>query len=184
MQKLYDPYYFARITPVSVTELELLFFERSVYCTICFCFLTPFKDGIVHVTKVWVFLLQDKERQGKQSSPWKITVRTCQRQDGVNLITCFPLAGCTQRQTQIFRCIQPLSKPRREGCPDIRAAHVLLSLCGTVLINAAKASHASFFRNLQGICEAGTIIFPSLPLSCSILSDAEDTGSSLLSINL
>ena len=34
-----------------------------------------------------------EQRQGKQSPPWKITVRTCQRHDGVNLITCFPLAG-------------------------------------------------------------------------------------------
>ena len=96
MQKFYDPYYLQELLQFPWLSLNYYFFWKISLLYYMFCFLTPFKDGIVHVTKVWAFLLQDKERQGKQSSPWKITVRTCQRQDGVNLITCFPLAGCTQ----------------------------------------------------------------------------------------
>lgn len=115
-----------------------------------FCFLTPFKDGIIHVTKSIRISAVGQRKTRKRESSLKDHSQDLPKTGWSSFDHLFSISLAHSRQTEIFRRVQPLLKPGREGCTDIRAAHVLLSLCDTVLINAAKAESHIFLQRTPG----------------------------------
>lgn len=77
------------MTPISVTELELLLSENFALQVILF---NPFQRCGIIYKSMRIFDIEEKEMKSKTDSFWKFT--GCH---GDDFITCFPLAGCGQQ---------------------------------------------------------------------------------------
>ena len=132
-----------------MTELELLFFERSVYCTISLLS-DPFQRWNSTRYKNYKDFCCRTKKDRKRESSLKDHRQDLPKTGWSSFDHLFSISLVHSRQTEIFRRMQPLLKPGRKGCTDIRAAHVLISLCDTVLINAAKAESHIFLQRPPG----------------------------------